>query len=252
MSRALGGARVTSRSRMRIAPLVTASRPATIRQRRRLATSGRTDNDHELALVDVQRELRDHHGGAVRLHDVVDLDPRQGVLPDPARTQSAPKRQCLDVSDQVHRIMANRIGRSTNPGSRDRSPGVSSSVQPEARTTPGNGHSRCAGSRRVSPFGPEDMTELRTGDGSGNAPACEATTVPASRSANDMFPATMGASSGRRPSSREGGTGRVVDTTLADRARARLAPRSDPVTALGTMSGEESGQDRSTPGRISI
>ena len=62
-------------------------------QRRRLPATGRTHDDHELALADVERELRDHHGGAVRLHDVVDLDSRQGTLPDSAHAMIAPRQR---------------------------------------------------------------------------------------------------------------------------------------------------------------
>ena len=93
-------------------------------QRRRFPAAGRTDDDHELALADVERELRDHpRWPPYALLDVVDLYSRQGDLPESARTTVAAKRQCPDASAKFQTNMAIRVGRYGSRLPRPPSPG---------------------------------------------------------------------------------------------------------------------------------
>ena len=86
MSRSRGGSPVTTRSSIRISPLVTGSSPADHPKGGRLAAAGGADEHQELARLDLEAEVVDRqHAAGEALGDVLEADRAAGLAhEDPA------------------------------------------------------------------------------------------------------------------------------------------------------------------------
>ena len=110
MSRALGGARVTSRSRMRMVPLVTASRPATIR-----SVVDFPQPDGPTMTTNSPSPIFNESLGIITVAPyafaTLSISTPGKASSQTRRAPRSRKQRCLDASAKVQRTMAIRIGR---------------------------------------------------------------------------------------------------------------------------------------------